>query len=148
MKARVKADAAMQFVRLLNKHLPPSAGYTYEQFHYKYVLRQLHGKDWPVAEGIVGGISGMTYLIAATTNHHGRPSKSKVVAVDSNLIDIYLMDNEEHPVPVEDPACTGPEAWWKADGLDVVRLLTPWVDGFMAFLPRQQQGAQAIDNKE
>lgn len=132
MLAKVKASACREYLRSLQ--LPPQGYPSREDRLYMSALKQLAAMDSvPAAAGITRGINEHAYLIADIKNADGTPTRSGVVAVPMRYLEELIDDHRTYQPPLEDKEKTGPSAWWNVKGLRIVRLLTSWVDGFMAF---------------
>jgi len=132
MKANIAPDAAGQYIKELSDRLPASAGFSREQHAFIAILRQLQGKTLPATDAIVSGVAGSLYIVTDTVNHHNEPQKSKVVAVPLKYITAIV--ERDVPTPVEPSTDHMQYEMFKRDGLLTVRVRTPWVDGFCAFL--------------
>lgn len=136
--ATVRFNAASFYQRETSHQLPASAGYTHDQWRWIGVLGAMEGKTFPVLENIQGGVQGSIYLLIdfdeVTSGTVTRKLYSQVAAISTALIEKF--EETSDPMPVTPTEESSPGAWWKEKGLEVVRLVTPWTDRFMAFTQR------------
>lgn len=123
-KGKVTDNAVTLYVpslKLLNH-----VGLVHEQFRYIAVLRAIKNKEVSVLSNDISGVEGHSYVVLPpnTTDHHGRPIQSHVIAVISSAIVIIDETIHEIDIPIEQH---------KTQDLRIIRLLTSWVDGFAAF---------------
>jgi len=125
--AKVVSDASRRYRRELSGSRPPSAGYSTEEFRFLHILEILQGKRWPVAVDVQGGIQHFACIIHGldvVKDHQGRTIESKVFAVPEVYLENEKDEEGEVRTPTEEP--TG------SMKMLIVRLLTPWTDGFAA----------------
>lgn len=132
MRVKFKPDAAALWWRSLpgfsNPRWSPSR---HENLYYR-TLQVLQGAELPAVEGVVSGTAGCVYVL---TPQLPAPwaAQARQMAVPNDLVACTVEGPGVPPVVVGEAA--GAAAHWAAAGLRIVRLLTPWVDGFMAFTP-------------
>ncbi len=134
MRIRVHDDAARAFWADLCRgtgSLPHWAPHR-NDWVWRSALEQLQGKDWPAAEGILRGVADCVYVLAATS-HEAVRNRASVVALPDKFVAARLPGESARPPAEYTP---GRKAWWLESGMEVVRLLTPWTDDFMAFVRR------------
>jgi hypothetical protein len=138
IRALVKPNAVAIIVKTWN--LPAHVVYTTEQHRWIRLIDNMCGQYFPIVDGIVGGIQDCEYLLIdeKTVNVNMYKIKSRVVAVPKELIQVRMNDDTppEYAKPPIEESSSG--AWWKEKNLEVVRLITSWVDGFMAFTTREE----------
>lgn len=128
MYGRLTIDAHSRCVRFFSHNLPPSAGYTGDQWRYMTAIEQLQNRDLPLVQ-LEGGVSDSFYVLAET-HYHGDRNVSKVVAVPRDWV-TEITDLESPLAPL-----SRDHQQFKifaARGLGTVRVLTAWTDGFCAF---------------
>ncbi len=140
--ATITEEAAELHISNLNEGRQPSAGYARNEHMYLTVLRQLQGKRFAVAEDVMGGISEHILIIpdCEIVNRQNQPIYSKVIAIPEGYIkDLYRDYAPAKETPVEEPES-------KKIKYLVVRLLTPWVDGFQAF--QQPEVIESLEGRQ
>jgi hypothetical protein len=131
-KVLVSSRAAIDYSGDCFKGAGPLATLSYDQWTFRYVLEKMQGEWFPVLKDIVGGVKDCTYLLINFDRAGDRFLRSKVVAVPNEYI---VMEDPGDGTFAETPIEENEN--WKQDGFDIVRLIVPWVDGFMAFAPRK-----------
>lgn len=130
MRVRIREDAEAIVAREQSAGQPPSWYPSYVQWQYRAAIAQIAGRELPLLTDIEGGVHEHVYVLA-DTSYRDRPLRSHVIAIQEHLIveRVEAGPNPETPVDLN----RGNSAWWVEEGLEVVRVLTSWVDGFSAF---------------
>jgi hypothetical protein len=139
-KVKVRADAGQIVSSQIGKETPAYSGYSTEQFRWMALADAVSGKEFPLLPEVVHGVKGCVYIRLDGITEVKGGSKvhrlaSSVMALPSGLVSEVTETEEEYKVPIESRDLTGSSAWWKQPNhnYDIVRLITMWVDGFMAF---------------
>ena len=126
-KVKIRPDARAVYLRTLKR--PPGVGYTRDEHRYKHVIHHLTLEDFVILvdDEIQGAVKDYSAVLTpeGLKDHHGQPVASPVMVVPDESIDDSVREEVEVELPVELP--TPPVR------LLIVRLLTPWVDGFCAY---------------
>lgn len=127
----------MSKIKIVKNAADKVDGGAHEDFVYRAVMRHLQGKSWPEATGIEGGVAGSSYVITDLSNIAGYPDTyhlvSKVVAVAPKFVERRVKDHTKHKVPISKDHMQ--YKIFLKRGLQTVRVMTPWADGFTAFVP-------------
>ena len=131
-KIKFKPNAALLFKARITPTGPGSERWSpsHEQWRFFYAMQALNGREVPLVGLIVGGLDHHIYVLLPDEDAF-KTYESRVIAVSREWADEIDETNLQTP-----PTETSPyAAIWEASGLKVVRLLTPYVDGFSAFTP-------------
>lgn len=126
----VRKDAASLYWRGMGR----SGDWTpsYHEWGFRRTLEAIQGQTVTLVGPVESGVGNCLY---GRLPDAVKEFKSRVIALQPEWVERVDPSDAEKP-PVEARSAAGNENWWEKEGRDIVRVLTTWVDGFMAFTPQ------------